>query len=142
MAISIASRKAKGRNLQQYVAKKISEITGIPYGKDEMIASREMGQSGTDVRLIGEAKKLFPFSIECKYQENWSIPAWIQQAKDNWKKGTDWLLFMRKNRHEEIVCMDAEAFFKIYEEFLRVKEEYIKFLDRRNKACEAKKRRN
>jgi hypothetical protein len=123
MPISIASRKAKGRNLQKYVAKKISEITGIPYGKDEMIASREMGQSGTDVRLIEKAKKLFPFSIECKYQETWSVPAWIKQAKDNWKKGTDWLLFMRKNRHEEIVCMDAEAFFKIYEEYLKLKKE-------------------
>lgn len=122
MPISIASRKAKGRNLQKYVAKRISGITGIPYGKDEMIASREMGQAGTDIRLIGKAKKLFPFSIECKYQETWSVPVWIQQAKDNWKKGTDWLLFMRKNRHEEIVCMDAEIFFKIYEEYLKLKK--------------------
>lgn len=122
MSISIASRKAKGRNLQQYVAKRISEITGIPWGKDERIASREMGQAGTDVRLIGEAKKLFPFSIECKYQETWSVPAWIKQAKENWKKGTGWLLFMRKNRHEEIVCMDAESFFKIYEEYLQLKK--------------------
>lgn len=133
MPISIASRKAKGRNLQQYVAKRISDITGIPWGKDECIASREMGQTGTDVRLIGEAKKIFPFSIECKYQETWSVPAWIKQAKENWKKSTgDWLLFVRKNRHEEIVIMDAEAFFKIYEEYLKLKE----------KACEAKKRRN
>lgn len=132
MPISIASRKAKGRNLQKYVTRRISEITGIPYGKDERIASREMGQSGTDVRLIGKAKKLFPFSIECKYQETWSVPAWIKQAKENWKRGTDWLLFMRKNRHPEIVCMDAEAFFKIYEEYLRLKE----------KICAVKKRRS
>lgn len=122
MSISIASRKAKGRNLQQWVAKKISEITGLSWGKDEMIASREMAQSGTDIRLIGKAKELFPFSVECKYQESWSVPAWIQQAKDNWIKGTDWLLFIRKNRHEEIVIMDAEAFFKIYEEYLKLQK--------------------
>ena len=124
MTISISSRKAKGRHLQKYVAKRISEITGIASGKDEMIASREMGQSGSDVRLIGKAKKLFPFSIECKYQETWSVPAWIQQAKKNWKRKTDWLLFMRKNRHEEIVCMDAEAFFKFYKEYLNLKKSY------------------
>jgi hypothetical protein len=134
-SISISSRKAKGRGLQKWVAQKISEITGIPCGKDERIASREMGQSGTDIRLVGKAKEVFPFSIECKYQETWSVPAWIQQAKDNWGKGTDWLLFMRKNRHEEIVVLDAEAFFKIYEEYLKLKE-------LEEKTCEARKRSN
>ena len=38
---------------------------------------------GQDVRLVGEAKKRFPFSIECKWQESWSLPSWIKQAKEN-----------------------------------------------------------
>lgn len=120
--ISIASRKAKGRGLQKWVAQRISDITGIPCGKDEDIESRPMGQSGTDVVLRSKAKTLCPWSIECKFQENWSIPAWVQQAKDNWKKGTDWLLFIRKSRHEELVIMDAEAFFKIYKQLLVLKK--------------------
>lgn len=111
--ISVQSAKAKGRRLQQWAMRKISELTGIPCGKDELIASREMGQSGTDVRLIGKAQKMFPFSVECKYQETWSIPAWIKQAKENRKSGTNWLLFVKKNQHEEIVILNAKIFFKL-----------------------------
>ena len=111
--ISVQSAKAKGRRLQQWAMRKISELTGIPCGKDELIASREMGQSGTDVRLIGEAQKLFPWSVECKSQEKWSIPAWIKQAKENQKKETDWLLVVKRNQHEPIVVIDAEVFFKL-----------------------------
>lgn len=111
--ISVQSAKAKGRRAQQWAMRKISELTGIPCGKDELIASREMGQSGTDIRLIGEAQKKFPWSVECKWQETWSIPAWIKQAKENQKKGTDWLLLVKKNNHEHIIVLDAKTFFKI-----------------------------
>ena len=113
--ISVQSAKAKGRKAQQWIMRKISDLTGIPCGKDELIASREMGQSGTDVRLIGKAQKAFPFSVESKWCETWSVPAFIRQAKENQRKGTNWLLLMKKNHHEYIICMDAEVFFKILE---------------------------
>lgn len=116
--IKVSSAKNKGRKLQQWVMQKVSDITGIKCGKDELIRSREMGQSGTDVVLIGIAKEKFPFSIECKWQETWSVPAFIRQAKENHEEGTDWLLFLRRNRHEEVVVMDAEAFFDLYEQYL------------------------
>ena len=83
MSISISSRKGKGRQLQQSVAKRISDLIELPWGKDEQIASREMAQSGTDIRLIGEAKELFPWSVECKRQESWGVHEWIKQAKMN-----------------------------------------------------------
>lgn len=108
-----ASAKAKGRNLQNWVCQKISDLTGFAWGKDELIASREMGQTGTDVRLVGEAQERFPFSVECKNQETWSIPAWIKQAKENQKEGTDWLLVCKRNRMAPIVVMDAEQFFML-----------------------------
>jgi hypothetical protein len=111
--ISIASRKQKGRKLQQWVCKKISEMLNIPWGPDELIASREMGQGSTDVRLIGKALELCSYSIECKAQESLSIPAWIRQAKENEKEGTDWLLVYKRSREKPIVVMDAEAFFKL-----------------------------
>jgi hypothetical protein len=113
MAISIKSRKAKARRLQNWAAKKISGLLGIPCGKDKDIQGREMGQSGADVRLMGVARELFKYSVECKFCESWAIPAWIKQAKSNQDEETDWLLFIKKNRHEEIVIMDAEAFFKL-----------------------------
>jgi len=114
-SISIASRKAKGRNLQKYVAKCISELLDIPWGKDCLIASREMGQSGTDVRLIGDALKRFPFSVETKAQETWSMNSFIEQAKSNQMENTDWILFVKKNNNKPIVVMDADCFFKLLE---------------------------
>lgn len=111
--ISISSAKAKGRNLQQWTCKKISELLNIPWGKDELIASREMGQPGTDVKLVGEAQERFPFSVECKWQESWSVLTWIKQAQENQKAGTDWLLIMKKNRIKPVVVMDGERFFEL-----------------------------
>jgi hypothetical protein len=108
-----ASSKAKGRRAQDWVADKIGELLNLPVGRDQSIAPREMGQNGTDVRLIGEALKSFPYSIEIKNQEKWSIISWIKQAKTNLIKDTNWLLFCKKNRHEMVVVLDANHFFEI-----------------------------
>lgn len=114
-----SSAKAKGRSLQQWVCQRISDLLGLPWGKDELIASREMGQKGTDVRLLGEAQERFPFSVECKNQEKWSVLEWIKQARRNQKDNTDWLLVLKKNKTEPVVVMDAARFF----ELLRRKED-------------------
>lgn len=110
-----ASAKAKGRRLQNWVALHISNLLGLPWGKDEMIAPREMGQSGTDVRLVGPAKVAFPFAVECKYCEKWQIHQWIKQAKENQDKDTDWLLVMKRNHQRPVIALDAEVFFKLLE---------------------------
>lgn len=115
--IKPSSAKAKGRNLQKWVCEQISKLTGIPWssnGKEDCpISSRPMGQSGTDVRLESHVKKLFPFSVECKWCESWSVPAWIEQAKTNQEEGTNWLLFCKRSRSDPVVIMDAEAFFEL-----------------------------
>lgn len=119
MSIKIKSRKAKGRKLQNWAAKKISKVLNIPVEKDGDIESRSMGMSGVDVILRGKAIKMFPFSIECKAQETWSVPAWVRQAQDNEKEGTHWLLICKKNREKPIVILDADIFFKLYEKVLK-----------------------
>lgn len=117
--IKTSSAKAKGRNLQNWVCQKISELIKLPWGKDEPIAPREMGQSGTDVRLVGEARTLFPFSVECKNQKTWNMKKFIDQARDNCLIGTDWLLICKRasrtqsDRINPVVVMDAEAFFNL-----------------------------
>ena len=116
------SAKNKGRILQVWVAKQISKVTGIGYGKDLDIESRQMGQSGVDVLLRGRAAELFPYSIEAKNQEKWSILSWIKQSKENMKPNTDWLLFCKKNYHEEIVVMNATKFFELYERLLKAED--------------------
>jgi hypothetical protein len=111
--ITRSAGKAKGRRLQQWCCERISLLLDLPWGKDEGIASREMGQSGTDVRLVGEAARRFPFSVECKAQESWSIPGWIAQARENQAEGTRWLLVCKRNREEPVVVMDAREFFRM-----------------------------
>ena len=117
------SRKNKGKRLQNWICEKLSYITGIPWGKDELIASREIGQNGCDVRLIGKAKELIPFSIEAKNQEKWKIPEYIEQAKSNMYEGTNWIVVCKKNRVDPIVIMDAETFFKLLKRNIELEKE-------------------
>lgn len=107
------SAKAKGRSLQKWACEKISELTGYKCGKDKPIESRPSSQSGTDVRLEDQVLKIFPFSVECKFQERWRIPQWIEQAKANKIEGTNWLLICKQSRKPPIVVLEAEAFFDI-----------------------------
>jgi hypothetical protein len=113
--IAVSSAKAKGRNLQKWVCDKISKLTGVDTGKDCPIESRPMGQSGCDVRMEQAILKLFPFSVECKAQESWSVSAWIEQAKKNLLRNTSWLLFFRKSRMipHTVVLLDADIFFQM-----------------------------
>lgn len=113
--ISVQSAKAKGRGLQQWACQKISDLTGLPWGADQPIESRGMGQNGTDVRLDSAALKLFPYSVECKFQESWSIPAWIEQAKKNVIKNTNWILVCKRSKKSPVVIIDADVFFQILE---------------------------
>jgi len=112
-SISIASRKAKARKCQQWIAQKISDLIGKPWGSEEQIASREMGQSGVDIRLVGEAREDFPWSVEAKWTETWNIPAAIKQAKENQMNSTDWLVVMKKTRHDYVAILDADVFFDL-----------------------------
>jgi len=114
--IKVQSAKAKGRNLQQLVCKKISELTGIAWGSedDKLIQSRPMGQTGTDVILRGDALYYFPFSVECKSTESWALPATIRQIKRNQVSGTDWLVVLKKKEFQRpVVVLDMDVFFKI-----------------------------
>ena len=121
--ISIQSAKAKGRKLQQEIAKKVAEVTGCEYGKDLDIDSRPMGQAGTDVILRGKAKELFPYAIETKACESWNVHQWIDQAKANISDFKTWLLFAKRRNSKPVVIMDAEVFFNLYAEVLWKKDD-------------------
>ena len=111
-----ARNNAKARGLQQWVCQKISDLLNIPYTKDDdsLIASRQMGQSGVDVILRGEAAEKFPFSIECKSGESIGWRSAIRQAKDNTPKGKDFLVVLKtKEFQAPIIMIDANVFFRL-----------------------------
>jgi hypothetical protein len=107
------SAKAKGRRFQWDVAEKIGELLDLPVGYDEVIAPREMGQQGVDVKLVGEAAAKFKYDVECKNTEAWQVPAWITQARKNQKEGRQWLVCASKNRYKPVVILDMEHFFDL-----------------------------
>jgi len=119
--ITVASRKAKGRALQDWACEQISQAVNVPWGKtdDAEIKPRPMGQSGTDIILTPNVRTLFTFSVECKNQKRWSLLEWIEQAKANCYPDTDWLLVIKRSgrkkseQTKEIVVLDAEVFFSL-----------------------------
>lgn len=122
--IKISSRKGKGRALQQKVCRDISSVIGIPYDQQDdecLIHSREMGQSGVDVILRGEAKGLFPYSIESKSAEAFSLTAAIEQAENNQAEGTDWMVIhKRKAWKVPVVILSWDVFIEMYRGFINI----------------------
>lgn len=113
--ISVSSRKAKGRGLQQEVCRRLSERTGIEWGYDNYeIQPRQMGGAGTDVLLIGRAKEAIPFDIECKNVESFSLKPTIDQAKANTTEGRIWLIVHKRKGLDPIAILDLEDFLDIF----------------------------
>ena len=88
-----SSAKAKGRRLQQKVRDLLLE-TFTELEPDD-IRSTSMGVSGEDLQLSPAARKLIPFAIECKNQEQLNIWKSLEQAESNCEGLTPLLVFKR-----------------------------------------------
>ena len=64
------SAKAKGRRLQQWTRDQLIEHLFI---SDEDVESRSMGAGGEDLIMSKDARRKFPYSIECKNVEKVNI---------------------------------------------------------------------
>lgn len=103
VATTPASRKAKGRRLQQAVRQDLIEHLGIDPGD---ILSTAMGQSGCDLYLSPAARAQFPFGVECKAQERIALPAWWKQCTANAEaEDLTPLLVFRQNRGEALAVL-------------------------------------
>ena len=80
-----SSCKAKGRKLQQYVAKKIQEKFDLP---ETDVVSRPMGSSGVDLMMSERALAMLPVSIECKNTKTFPSLAALRQSENNSYEGT------------------------------------------------------
>ena len=98
-----ASRKAKGRRLQQAVRQDLVDCLGIDPGD---ILSTAMGQAGCDLYLSPAGRERFPFGVECKAQETISLPAWWRQCTANAEKeGLTPLLVLKQSRREALAVL-------------------------------------
>ena len=87
------SAKNKGKRLQNDVRDLILEKFDTLEPDD--VRSITMGDSGEDILLSPAARKLFPFSVECKNQEKLNIWSSLEQAEGNSKESTPVLVFKR-----------------------------------------------
>ena len=105
-----SSAKQKGRLLQQKVRDTILE--NFDHLEPDDVRSTSMGAGGEDVLLSPAARKVFPFSVECKNQEALSIWASLKQAEANCGKHTPLLIFKR-NRSKTYACLEFKDLMEL-----------------------------
>jgi len=74
-----------------------------------------MGDSGEDILLSPAARKLFPFSVECKNQEKINIWSSLEQAETNSGKHTPLLVFKR-NRSKTYAVLQLDDLMRLLDE--------------------------
>ena len=106
------SAKNKGKRLQNQVRDLILE----KFNKleEDDVRSITMGDSGEDILLSPAARRLFPFSVECKNQEKLNIWS-LEQAETNSGKHTPLLIFKR-NRTKTYAVLEFDKLLELLDE--------------------------
>ena len=115
--MKIKSAKAKGRNLQNLVRDKLREIfidnwTKVPRIEYDDIKSQTMGMGGEDIVLSPSAKKLIPYSFECKNTERLNLWKSLEQCEDN-SEDRKPVLIIKRNRSKVYAVIEFDNFLKI-----------------------------
>ena len=76
------------------------------------IESQVMGMSGEDVVLSPAAKKVIPYSFECKNQERLNLWKSLEQAESNANKHQPILIFKR-NRSKVYATIELDHFLEL-----------------------------
>ena len=101
------SAKNKGKRLQNTVRDVLLETFDTLEPDD--IKSAIMGDSGEDIQLSPAARKLIPYSIECKNQEKLNIWSALEQAGGN-KGVSKPVLIFKRNRSKTYAVLELEDF--------------------------------
>lgn len=105
------SAKEKGRRLQKKVRDKILEA--FPSLEEDDVRSTAMGQGGEDIQLSPAARRLFPYSVECKNKASWAVYTPYDQAVANCPSGSEPILVIQANRKKPLVILDLDYFMSI-----------------------------
>ena len=107
------SAKNKGKRLQNQVRDLLLEK--FQQLEEDDVRSTTMGDSGEDILLSPAARKLYPFSVECKNQEKLNIWSSLEQAENNSGKHTPLLIFKR-NRTKTYAVLELDELFNLLNE--------------------------
>jgi hypothetical protein len=107
------SAKNKGKRLQNNVRDLILEK--FQQLEEDDVRSITMGDSGEDILLSPAARKLFPFSVECKNQEKLNVWSSLEQTETNAGKHTPLLIFKR-NRSKTYAVLQLDDLMRLLDE--------------------------
>ena len=107
------SAKNKGKRLQNKVRDLLLE-TFLDLEPDD-IRSAIMGETGEDIKLSPAARRLIPYSFECKNQEKINIWDSLQQAEENCGV-YDPVLIFKRNRSKTYAVINIEKFIELINE--------------------------
>lgn len=104
-----SSCKAKGRRLQQQVAAALQSTFGLPA---EDVRSTSMGCAGEDLLLSAAARRVVPFSFECKNVEKLNLwEAWAQAEANRGAHAP--ALIIKRNRSDTLCVIRFESFLDL-----------------------------
>jgi hypothetical protein len=116
-----ASNKGKGRNLQRWVCDKVASLLGVSWDNQDdesLVASRQMGQHGVDIILRGDARRRFPWDIECKAVKELRIADAVRQAESNVGEGRLGVVVYRQTNTDPVVIMSWGTFEGLNNRFI------------------------
>ena len=108
------SAKNKGKRLQNTIRDLILEKFDSKLEPDD-VRSITMGDSGEDILLSPAARKVFPFSVECKNQEKLNIWSALEQAEENSGDHSPLVIFKR-NRSKTYAVLEFEELLQLLDE--------------------------
>lgn len=108
-----SSCKAKGRQLQNFVAAEVRATFALP---PEDCRPAVMGENGADLKLSANARNIFRFAVECKRQEALNVWQAMKQAESNAAaEGLAPVLVFARNRSPTYACLRFEDFLALVE---------------------------
>lgn len=107
------SAKAKGRKLQQRVAREILARIAHESLTERDVVSTSMGAGGEDIKLSSAAFHFFPYSVECKNCERLNFWAAIEQCASNSPPTATPLVVAKRNNQEPVAVVPWQHFLDL-----------------------------
>lgn len=113
MAIKTKSAKAKGRGLQNHVAKLIRDVFELPA---EDVKGATMGESGMDIQLSARARSFMPYAIECKSHNRMAIfRIWEQCVANAKEECLVPMAVVKENHKKPLAVIELDHLMKLLE---------------------------
>ena len=104
------SRSAKNKGVRLQNATRDAILARFPELERDDVRTATMGASGEDILLSPAARRLVPFSIECKNQERLNIWAALAQAEQG---AFSPAVVFKRNRSKTYVALELDALLNL-----------------------------